>query len=107
MIISHLKKTLTDNPQAIRDKEFWFEAEYFILEDPSRNIMNAAAGHNDDTIMANAIACYVCSSFQAKQTYSSKTLERKNTGVAFPSAIGYNVKRKRTKLKKGIYKNNA
>jgi hypothetical protein len=107
MIISHLKKTLTDNPQAIKDKEFWFEAEYFILEDPSRNIMNAAAGHNDDTIMANAIACYVCSSFQAKQTYSSKTVERKNTKVAFPSTIGYNVKRRRTKLKKGIYKNNA
>lgn len=105
-LISNLKKTLGENPSAIRDKEFWFEAEYFLLEDPARNIMNASSGHNDDNIMAQAIGCYVCNSFQAKQTYSSKTLVKPNSNIAFKSLGAYNKKRK-TKLKKGIYKNNA
>ncbi len=107
-IISTLKKTLTETPDAIKDKEFWFEAEYFLLEDPAKNIMNSATGHNDDNIMAQAIACYVCSSFQAKQTYSTKTMVKQKSSVVFPTILDYNKKSKsKTKLRKGIYKNNA
>lgn len=107
MAISNLKKTLSENPAAIKDKEFWFEAEYYLMEDVSKNVMNAASGHHDDTIMANAIACYVCSSFQAKQTYTVKTLVAKKHDVAFPSPFGYNKKKAKTKLRKGIYNNDA
>lgn len=107
-IISTLKKTLTENPSAIQDKEFWFEAEYFLLEDAVKNVMNSANGHNDDNIMAQAIACFVCNSFQAKQTYTTKTMVKQKSSVVFPTILNYNKKsRSKTKLRKGIYKNNA
>ena len=63
---------LNEAPTSIRDKAFWYEAEYYILMDVARNIMNAASGHYDDTIMADAIAYYVSCSFQAKQVYSTR-----------------------------------
>ncbi len=109
MIISYLKKTLNDNPAAIVDKAFWFEAEYFILEDAAKNIMNAAAGHNDDNVMANAIACYVAQSFQAKQTYTVKVYQDKpKMNIEMAKFLGYTKRSgKKTALRKGIYKNNA
>jgi len=66
-IISALRSRLTENPLLIRDREFWFEAEYYIMEDSARNIMNASQGHHDDIIMATAIGLYVSDSFQSKQ----------------------------------------
>ena len=36
IIISTLKSRLSESPTAIIDKEFWFEAEYYILEDVAK-----------------------------------------------------------------------
>ena len=109
IIISTLKSRLSESPTAIIDKEFWFEAEYYILEDVAKNIMNASSGHHDDNIIANAIACYVCNSFQAKQSYSIVTQQDKpKTNLEMEKFLGYTKKSKgNIKLRKGIYKNNA
>ena len=70
--------------------------------------MNSASGHNDDNIMAQAIGCYVCSSFQAKQTYSVKTMTKQKSSIEKGSILDYNKRSKsKNKLRKGIYKNNA
>src|SRR5690606_19938240 len=58
-MISFARSQLNENPSLIRDRDFWYEAEYFILEDREKNIMNAASGHFDDIVIATSIAMYV------------------------------------------------
>lgn len=110
-MISSLRALLNNKPSAIRDKDFWYEAEYYILEDVATNKMNAAKGHHDDIIIADAIGYYVSCSFQSKQTYSVSTHRKEEEKWDLPRFIGidsylYENKNK-NKLKKGIYKNNA
>jgi len=109
-IISALRALLNERPEAIPDKQFWYETEYYVLQDVATNKMNAVSGHHDDIIMANAIAHYICNSFQAKQTYTRKI--EKHSGIANKNdIIGIGIfdkpKAKTNKLKKGVYSNNA
>jgi hypothetical protein len=109
-IISSLRALLNENPEAIPDREFWYESEYYVLQDVATNKMNASHGHHDDIIMSNAIAFYVCNSFQAKQTYSrkiDKKEETKNNRDIIGLGIFDTTKMKNKKLKKGVYNNNA
>ena len=102
-IISSLRSRLTSDPTLIQDKEFWYEAEYYLMEDPRVNKMNAANGHHDDIIMATAIAMYVSDSFQAKQT---RTVVRNGNGNHFLENM-LKLNKKKTKLRRGVYNNNA
>lgn len=112
-MISSLRALLNNKPRAIRDKDFWYEAEYYILEDVSTNKMNAAKGHHDDIIIADAIGYYVSCSFQSKQIYSVSTHKKEEEKWKLPRFIGIDdsylniSEHKKNKLKKGIYKNNA
>lgn len=103
-IIAGLRAKLTNEPSIIPDREFWGEAEYYIIEDTASRRMNAAQGHHDDIIMAAAIAYYVSDSFQAK--HAPTIVKRPKVGVDALFARGYN-HTKKTKLRKGIYRNNA
>lgn len=109
-LISSLRALLNENPEAILDKEFWYETEYYVLQDVATNKMNAVSGHHDDIIMANAIAFYVSNSFQAKQTYS-RSIEKREHNENNRDIIGLGIfessKGKTNKLKKGVYSNNA
>jgi hypothetical protein len=100
-VISSLRSRLTANPSLIEDKDFWYEAEYYLMEDPRLNKMNAAAGHHDDIIMATAIAMYVSDSFQAKQ---SPMVVKEKTAHIFPNMIK---SKSKVKIRKGIFNNNA
>ena len=102
-MISFLRSLLNEDASRIPDREFWEEAEYYILQDPVKNIMNSASGHHDDIIVACAIGAYVSNSFQAKQTRTVVT--DKKSEPLFP-LFGQQPKGK-TKLRKGIYKNYA
>lgn len=110
-IISSLRALTNSNPEAIPEREFWYECEFYILEDREKNIMNAVSGHFDDIIMANAIGYYVCNSFQAKQTYSRvkkkvENFEEKRDTIGIEGIM--RPRKKRTnKLRKGVYTNNA
>jgi hypothetical protein len=109
-VISSLRALLNEIPNAIPDKAFWYETEYYVLQDVATNRMNAVSGHHDDIIMANAIAFYVCNSFQAKQTYSraiDKVYENENKRDIIGLGIFDMPKGKTNKLKKGVYSNNA
>jgi hypothetical protein len=107
-IISTLRALLNENPEAIPDKEFWFETEYYVLQNVATNTMNAVSGHHDDIIMANAIAFYVCNSFQAKQQYTHKKIKYENEeNNAIMKIVKRAEKKASNKLKKGVYKNNA
>jgi hypothetical protein len=105
-IISGLRTLVTEDPTVIPDEEFWYEAEYYIMEDTARNIMNASQGHHDDIIMATAIALHVSNSFQSK---SQKIIVKKqDIGESFlVDMVNKHTKRKKTKLKKGVYSNHA
>lgn len=106
-MISLLKTTLDERPDIIKDREFWYEAEYYLMEDPIKVIMNAAKGHHDDIIMATAIALYVSSGFQAQQTATLvETRSVKNVSNHW-LIKQQKTKSKKTKLKRGIYTNNA
>lgn len=100
-IISSLRSRLTAEPDLIPDREFWYEAEYYLLEDPRLNKMNAANGHHDDIIMATAIAMYASDSFQAKQT---KVVIKEKPQHFFMDMVK---SKKKTKIRKGVYNNNA
>ena len=101
-IISSLRSRLTSDPTLIQDRDFWYEAEYYLLEDPRLNKMNAASGHHDDIIVATAIAMYVSDSFQAKQT---RVIIKDKSPVHF---IENMIKsKKKVKIRKGIFNNNA
>ncbi len=102
-IISSLRSRLTSDPTLIQDKEFWYEAEYYLMEDPRVNKMNAANGHHDDIIMATAIAMYVSDSFQAKQTRS--VIRNGSSNHFLENMLKSN--KKKTKLRRGVYNNNA
>jgi hypothetical protein len=102
-IISSLRSRLTSDPTLIEDREFWYEAEYYLMEDPRVNKMNAANGHHDDIIMATAIAMYVSDSFQAKQT---RTVVRDTSSHGFLENM-LKLNKKKTKMRKGVYNNNA
>lgn len=99
-IISHLRSQLNTNPSLIKDREFWYEAEYYIMEDISKNISNATAGHHDDIIMATAIAMYVSGSMQSKQQLI--TIKGGNKTKTL-----FEKQKKGNKIRKGIYKNYA
>lgn len=101
-MISALRSAINANPGLIKDKEFWFEAEYFIMEDVAKNIMNAAGGHHDDIIISTAIAMYVSNSFQAQQT---RMVIREPIGE--DSIFNIVKKRKKNPIRKGIYSNHA
>lgn len=109
-IISSLRAHLNENPGAVPDKEFWYETEYYVLENVATNTMNAVSGHHDDIIMANAIGYYVSNSMQSKQFYSEKRREhpqnQKNNGI-IGLRIGELDKKKSNKLRKGVYDNHA
>lgn len=109
-LISTLRAALSENPSIIPDREFWSQAEYYLMEDSQKNIMNAAKGHFDDLVMAAAIGYIVCCSFQAKQVYSQKTQKIKHNdkiGGIIVGGLDLNPKQKSTKLRKGVYTNNA
>jgi len=101
-MISSLRSRLTSDPTLIQDREFWYEAEYYLMEDPRLNKMNAANGHHDDIVVATAIAMYVSDSFQAKQT---RIIIKDKSPVHF---IENMIKsKKKIKIRKGIFNNNA
>jgi len=108
--ISALRAHLREHPEAIPDKEFWYEAEYYVIENMAKNIMNAASGHFDDIIMSCAIGFFVSNSFQSKQVYSHRVTSRleknKSRGIMLGEPMT-NMKKKSTKLKKGVYTNHA
>lgn len=103
-IISSMRAKLNNDPSLIEDREFWEQAEYYILEDVATNKMNAASGHDDDIVMATAIAMYVSDSFQAKQ--SRIVVKDRKTEHFLHDMVMKNAKKK-TVLRKGVYKNNA
>ncbi|MFZ9703670.1 MAG: terminase large subunit domain-containing protein [Bacilli bacterium] len=101
-IISSLRSRLTSDPTLIQDRDFWYEAEYYLMEDPRMNKMNAANGHHDDIIMATAIAMYVSDSFQSKQTRTIvHAKERKHFMLDMVKL------KKKIKIRRGVYNNNA
>jgi hypothetical protein len=107
-IISTLRALLNENPAAIPDKDFWYETEYYVLQNVATNTMNAVSGHHDDIIMANAIAFYACNSFQAKQQYTHKKIRYENEeNNVIMNIVRRAEKKASNKLKKGVYKNNA
>ena len=107
-IISTLRALLNEVPDAIPDKDFWYETEYYVLQNVATNTMNAVSGHHDDIIMANAIAYYGCNSFQAKQNYTQRKVRYENEENNAIMDIVRKAERKNgRKLKKGIYNNNA
>lgn len=110
-MISSLRAHLNQNPEAIKDKAFWYEAEYYILEDPATNKMNAASGHHDDIIIANAIGYYVSCSFQSKQTYSTRSKRKEqeeSSGLRkFIGLDKFIEPKKENVIRKGMYRNNA
>jgi hypothetical protein len=101
-IISSMRSRLTSDPTLIEDREFWYEAEYYLMEDPRINKMNAANGHHDDIITATAIAMYVSDSFQAKQT--RYTVKNNYSERIVKNMLKSN---KKVKIRRGIYNNNA
>lgn len=101
-MISALSTKLDEEPGLIEDKDFWYEAEYYLMEDPTKNIMNAASGKRDDIILATAIAQYVSDSYQSKQSPIVVTEENSNHFMAELLK-----KHKKPKLRKGIYNNEA
>jgi len=101
-IISNLRSQLNANPNLIQDREFWYEAEYYLMEDPATNKMNASQGHHDDIIMATAIAMYASDSFQSK---TQEVVVSENHNDHFIARM-MNQGRK-TKIRKGIFRNNA
>lgn len=103
-IISSLSTRLDEEPALIKDKDFWYEAEYYIMDDPSRNKMSASSGHRDDIIMAVAIAMYVSDSRQAKQRPVVTTQENEGQGHFMNDVLR---KHKKPKIRKGIYNNEA
>jgi len=107
-IISNLRALLNENPSAIPDKQFWYETEYYVLQNVATNTMNSVGGHHDDIIMANAIAYYACNSFQSKQQYTHRKTKYENpANNAIMDIIKRAEKQKTNKLKKGVFKNNA
>jgi hypothetical protein len=107
-IISTLRALLNEVPDAIPDRDFWFETEYYVLQNVATNTMNAVSGHHDDIIMANAIAFYGCNSFQAKQNYTHRKIKYANEENNAIMNIVRKAERKTSKkLKKGVYNNNA
>ena len=110
-MISALRGYLNENPHAIPDKEFWYETEYYVMENVAKNIMNAAKGHHDDIIMANAIAYYVSNSMQSKQVYSERKqkMETKATkgGIITIDGVVHAAPKKKVKMRKGVYSNHA
>lgn len=103
-MISFARSQLNENPSLIRDRDFWYEAEYFILEDREKNIMNAASGHFDDIVIATSIAMYVAKSPQAKQTYEIVKDEVQHFGV---DILKRQKRKKKIPIKKGVYNNYA
>jgi hypothetical protein len=102
-MISALRTKLTNNPELIEDKEFWYEAEYYLMEDSKMTKMNAAQGHQDDIIIATAIAQYVSDSFQAKQSRIPVRQAKVKDGLLEKLFQ----KKKKTSLRKGVYTNHA
>jgi len=101
-IISNLRSQLNANPNLIQDREFWYEAEYYLMEDPATNKMNASQGHHDDIIMAAAIAMYASDSFQSKTQEIVINEKQNDHFIARMMNQG-----KKTKIRKGIFRNNA
>ena len=102
-MISVLRSHLNNNPTIIKDKEFWYEAEYYLMENPQMNKMNAASGHHDDIIIATAIAMYVSDSvFQGKH---QPRVVRKSAHHFMEDILRQ--EKKKTHIRKGIFNNNA
>lgn len=102
-MISVLRSHLNNNPNIIKDKEFWYEAEYYLMENPQMNKMNAASGHHDDIIIAAAIAIYASDSvFQSKH---QPRMVRKSTQHFMEDILRQ--EKKKTNIRKGIFNNNA
>lgn len=102
-MISNLRALLNADPTLIQDKDFWYEAEYYQLTDPARNIMNAASGYYDDLIIAIAIGVYTSSSMQAKQV---RQLVKDKVQGNFLLDLARQTK-KSPKIRRGIYTNKA
>lgn len=105
-MISYLRSVLTEDPSRVKDRDTWYEAEYFIIHDVQKNIMGASSGKHDDIIIALAIAVYASSSMQSSQ--QRKRVKRNNNDEGFLSDMlkrEYNVGGR--KMRKGIFKNNA
>lgn len=106
-IISGIRALLTENPELVPDEEFWYEAEYYIMEDSARNIMNASQGHHDDIIMAYAIAVHVSNSFQSQQQIIQIKKQDTGGGNFLVDMVNQKSRKGAVKLRKGVYRNNA
>ena len=104
-IISALRSRIAIDPSIIPDTEFWYEAEYYIMDDPARNIMSASQGHHDDIIMAIAIGMYVSDSFQSKQ--GKVIVKNKEVNENFLVNMVNKQSRKKPRIRKGVYTNHA
>jgi len=102
-MISYLRSVMNAHPENFPDKEFWFEAEYYLLLDVQKSIMGASSGHHDDVIIATAIALYVSNSLQAKQNRAIVKKSEQTSGSIFAVPP----KPKKTLIRKGLYNNNA
>ena len=102
-IISALRSYLTKEPHLIKDKEFWLEAENFIIQDVAKNKMGAPDGKRDDIIIAMAIAVYASDSPQAIHTRAIDIEENE----VMKNWLFEAQKKKGKRLRKGIYKNYA
>ena len=101
-----MRSRLNVDPTLIKDREFWYEAEYYIMEDAGMNKMNASSGHHDDIIMATAIAMYVSDSFQSKQQ-KVMVKNRDSGGNFLVNLVNKDRKKRKNPIRKGMYRNNA
>lgn len=106
-MISHLRSMVNANPETIKDEGFWREAEYFIIHDVQKNIMGAATGKHDDIIIATAIAMYVSSSMQSKQTLKRVRGKNENEDSFLVKRLKEEYRPRNKQIRRGIYKNNA
>lgn len=107
-LISNLRALANEDPSRFPDREFWYQAEYYIVEDPKKWIINAASGHHDDVIMAAAIAEYVSMSRQSRQAKRRiNPLKEDLKGDYLTQFVVKHTHPKKTPIRKGIYTNHA
>lgn len=111
-LISTLRSLVDERPEAVPDRNFWYETEYYVMENVAKNIMNAVPGHHDDIIMATAIAHYVSNSRQSKQGYTTlKTPKERpkesSINDLMVDELHKKANRKSNKYKRGVFTNHA
>lgn len=109
-MVTNLRSHLNEYPYKNKDKEFWYEAEYFLASESKitgRIKYGAAPKHYDDIIMADSLAYQGVISLQAKKGYAIRRgSEKSSMGKSFRGIIGRE-KKKAKKLERGVYRNDA